>query len=287
MKSLALMGLTHRDQEDAAWLVDLNSMTRETAEVGERAFGFTVKEIGDERVLLARNGEEYELRLGEKSIPTPAGSQSVALSGDASGFGDPGAFGNGRGGRRGRGQGGFGQGGFGQSGFGQAGFGGQGRRSFRSQYGGGRGSFSASTSAPGLGSSSSYSSNSGYSGNRGTRFGNNTSGVRSSTGFGGSMGGGRSFGGGSYGGSASMTSQFAAGTGGSTSNPQTARRRGARLTGDTPALPSPQTIANPQTQRRTGSNSGSAFGQASTSGYGTNRTGNTRSGASGSTFQGR
>lgn len=273
VKSLALMGLTHRDQEDTAWLVDLNNMNRETAEVGERAFGFTVKEIGEDRVLLTRDGEEFELRLGEKSIPVPAGSQTVA-SADEGGFGDPsgsGGFGNRGFGRRNRGQGGF-------TGF--SGFSGGSGRSFRSGYGGNRGSFGTSGTAPGLGSSSSYSGNSSYSG-RSSGYGGNNRSYRASggTGFsGGNYGSGRSYG---SGGSSGMTSQFSAsGTATATSNPQTARRRGSRLTGDTPALPAPQTITNPQTARRTGSSSGSAFGQSSPAG-------NTGGRATGSTFGGR
>jgi len=258
VKSLALMGLTHRDHEDTAWLVDIDNMARETAEVGERAFGFTVKEIGAESVLLSRNGVEYELRLGEKSIPVPA-SPTVAAA-DDNGFGDGG---------------GAGSGGFGRRNRGQSAFGGQGRGSFRSQYGGRSGGFSSTGAAPSLGSSG---SSSGYSGNRSSRFGGSSGGSfggnRGGTAFGGNSGGGRSYmGGGGYGSGSNngSTSLFAAGTsGGSTSNPQTARRRGARLTGDTPALPSPQAIANPQTQRRTGSNSGAAFGQAGTT---TNATG--------------
>jgi hypothetical protein len=260
VKSLALMGLTHRGKEDTAWLVDISNMERETAEVGDRAFGFTVKEIGAETVLLSRNGTEYELRLGEKSIPTPP-SQVVAMN-DGSGFGEAGDFGNGGMGRRGRGQGR-------QSGF--SGFGGQGRGSSRSGFGGGRGSFGSTGSAPSFGSSN---NSSGFGGNRGNRqssnsgssFGGNRGGSsfggnRGSTGFSGGTGG-RNFGG-----SSSMTSQFAAGgTTASTSNPQTARRRGSRLSGDTPAQPTPQAIANPQTQRRIGTSSGTAFGQAGTTG---------------------
>jgi len=269
VKSLALMGLTHRDQEDTAWLVDLNDLSRETAEVGEQAFGFTVKEIGAESVLLSRNGAEYELRLGEKSIPVPAGSQPVTSTGDGSRFGEMANAGNGGFGRRGRGQGR-------QSGF--SGFGGQGRSSSRSQFGGRSGGFNSASAAPSFGSSSnssSYSGNSsGYSSNRSNRF-SGTGGSRGSTGFGGNTGGGRGYSGGAGGaggGNSSMTSQFAAGTtGGSTSNPQTARRRGARLTGDTPALPSPQAIANPQTQRRIGSSSGSAFGQSGATGNASGR----------------
>jgi hypothetical protein len=65
--------------------------------------------------------------------------------------------------------------------------------------------------------------------------------------------------------------QFAAGTSGATSNPQTARRRGGQLTGGADPIEAPQAITNPQTQRRLGtSNAGAAFGQAP-NGQGQNR----------------
>ncbi len=76
--------------------------------------------------------------------------------------------------------------------------------------------------------------------------------------FGGAPGGGA---GGRNGGA--PASQFSGSASGPTSNPQTARRRGAPLVGGEAPLPTPGPLANPQTSRRIGTAGlqGSAFGQ--------------------------
>ncbi|MCC2667731.1 MAG: hypothetical protein K0Q72_202 [Armatimonadetes bacterium] len=260
VKSIALMGVTNRGDVETAWLVNVDSQERELAEVGDRAFGLTIKEIEPEAVVLTGGGEDYLLRLGDKQIPVQVASTSVGD--DAAGM-DP--FGGGRRGRNGAGGQGS-QGGGRRSGWGGAGGAGGG-----SSWGGGRnrgnfGSMGASSFGGGSGGSS-FSSNSGNSGFSGLRGGNTMSSNsgRSRSGGGFSGGGGGGFSGGGFGGGrggSSNTSQFAAGTSGPTSNPQTARRRGGQLTGDTPAQPMPAAISNPQTQRRIGSSSGAAFGMA-------------------------
>jgi hypothetical protein len=46
-----------------------------------------------------------------------------------------------------------------------------------------------------------------------------------------------------------------------TSNPQEARRSGARLVGEAEPFETPEPLANPQTLRRRGTAAGAAFGQ--------------------------
>jgi hypothetical protein len=251
VKNVALSGVTHANNADQAWLVNLTSRDREAAAVGESAFGFTVKEIRAESVTLARGSESYVLRLGEKQIPTPI-IQAAALGG-GEGFGGPGAS-SGPGGSGGPG--------------GPRGFGGPGGGSpdFRSRFGGGgpgagsggnpgggfRGSESASSSSPAR-----DGSNSGGGGFRSRSW-------NGSGGPGGGGSGGSGFGRGGFGfgnNNSAPTSQFAAGDTSPTSNPQSARRRGVQLSGDGDPIPVPEAITNPQTQRRLGTASGPAFGE--------------------------
>ena len=262
VKSIALMGVTNRGDVETAWLVNLENQERELAAVGDRAFGMTIKDIEPEQVVLTDGTEEYLLHLGEKQIPVAQAASTADSGFDGSGF--DGADGTGR--RRGR-NGGGGWGGQGSNGSGSSGrrgsWGGGGSGG-SGGWGGRSASSSSSYSGGSGGSGSSYgSSNSGNSGRRnGGYSSNSTSSGRSGGGYSGGGGGGYSGGGGGYSGrgSSGSTSQFAAGASGATSNPQTARRRGGQLTGDTPAQPSPDAISNPQTQRRIGTSSGSAFG---------------------------
>lgn len=69
VKQIALMGVTQQGEAPTAWLVDISTHERETVGAGESAFGFTVKEIGAESVLLAQAGEEFTVRMGDKEIP--------------------------------------------------------------------------------------------------------------------------------------------------------------------------------------------------------------------------
>jgi hypothetical protein len=69
IKQIALMGVTQQGESPTAWLVDISTQERETAAPGESAFGFVVKEIGAESVLLAQDGEEFTVWMGDKEIP--------------------------------------------------------------------------------------------------------------------------------------------------------------------------------------------------------------------------
>ncbi len=274
IRNVALMGVTHANGEDSAWLVDLSDQEREIVNVGDRAFGFTIKAIEPESVVLTRNGDDFELRLGQKQIASASnggGATYAAASGEG-GEGPGGAGGEGRRGRGGfpgfGGPGGEGFGGrFSRSGGGFSGFGGRGSRS-----GGDRGSRYSSSSSGSYGSSGSDSSRSSrYSSDssRSGRYGGSSGGYsRSSSG---GFGRGSSFGGSGLGGFAGNNgggnnSQFSSsGAVSSTSNPQTARRRGARLSTGSDPIETPAPISNPQTTRRMGSagSAGAAFGQDS------------------------
>jgi hypothetical protein len=284
VKNLALMGITRQGDSDLAWLVDVTNQDREAVGKGQTAFGFTVKQIDPESVILTRGSDQFVLRLGEKAIPEAAAAQ-VASSGGGSDGGDFGGFGGfGAGG-------GFGGGGGGRGGFGGGrGGGGGGFRQFLASQAGAGGGFGAGNFGGG---------NAGGSGfNGGNNGGNN--GFQNRRTFGGGFGGG-GFGGfgGGFGGLGNRnngsSSQFStASTSTTTSNPQTARRRGVKVAGNTQSAdPTPQPISNPQTQRRTGTTTGTAFGTASGSTTGTRpgagqTTGNrTTQPASGQTGSGR
>jgi hypothetical protein len=71
-RNLALVGVTQVGTRSQAWLMDTDSRTKETVSPGGMAFGFRVKSVGPEQVLLTRGGKEYALRLGERPIPTVA-----------------------------------------------------------------------------------------------------------------------------------------------------------------------------------------------------------------------
>lgn len=281
VKNIALMGVTYQDNRDVAWLVNLENQERDEVSVGEDGFGFQVKEIGPESVVLARGSDQFTVRLGDKQILVNE-APAVVASADTGGGGE---------GRRGRGQwGGGNAGGFGGRG-GRGGFGQGGGRGNRGNWGGrsfASNSFGNSTPTVFGGGNSSgagggqrgvnRAANGGFSGRAGGGFSGRTGG-----GFGGGFTGRGGFGGGfQMGGGAN--NQFAANASGPTSNPQTARRRGGQLIGGATAIETPQAITNPQTQRRLGSAStGAAFGQSSpANGFGGNgRGGNARNNRAG------
>lgn len=223
VKNIALMGVTQQGDDGRAWLVDLESRTREVVGEGEEAFGFTVKEIDDESVLLARGTETFHLRLGEKSIP-PATPESDATesqsSSSANGIGGPGGD-NGRGDRRGR--------------------------------------FAAMMAQMSGGRSGGGRRWSGGSSNWGNRGGNNNSSRWTSNQTGRNWGG---FSGGFGGGNFNNRNNQNANLNRPTSNPQEARRRKSRLVGGADAIQEPAAFNNPQTLRRLGRSSGQAFGTA-------------------------
>lgn len=232
LSQLALVGVTNEGGSDTAWLVDLKSNERQPVGQGGSILDFTVKEINPESVVLTRGTENYTLALGEKPVllASAAGLDGISLGGE-----DDSESAGPRGGRGPRGgPGGFGGGGrFGAGGFAGAG----GGRGFPGGGGFGGGGFSGAA----LGASS----NNGFGGGGGGGF--NRSGRTGGGGFGGGgFGGGTNSGGGS---------QFSASATGSTSNPQTARRRGTSLIGGGTAMAAPAAISNPQTERRKGTTS--------------------------------
>ena len=228
------MGVTREQNQRRAWLVDIETNEREVGAVGDEVFGFRVQQIVGENVVLERAGDEYTLRLGEKSIPVTI----VADDTDDA----PTGFDMGSGRRGGRGNSGEqGRGGFRQRG----GFGGSGGGARVSSGGGGRSATGGRNR-----STSRNARNGGATRNAGNRF---QASRRGSFGTNAMMGGRM--------GNFQGSSQFGSAATGSTSNPQTARRRGSQLIGGTVLEASPEPITNPQTTRRRGSTSGPAFGQ--------------------------
>jgi hypothetical protein len=243
-KNIALMGVTNSDGEDQAWLVNLDNQEREVVDEGGAAWGFTVKDIEDESIILARGAEQFTLRLGEKEIPVqeaPAPAQAMSESGRRGNWGGRGGDG---GSRRDRmrqwmaSQGGRWSG-----------------RSGRS-WGGGGSNWSSSSSSSG---SSDWRSR---RGDRGSRSSSGRS--FSAGGFNPGMGWAMSGGGGNRRGSQTQNT-------GPTSNPQTARRRGGQLIGGADPIEAPDTITNPQTTRRLGTNSSVAFGEQNNNSRGRNQ----------------
>jgi hypothetical protein len=206
--------------------------------VGASILGFKVKAIEPEAVILTRGAQEHTLRLGDHAVATVAADADGNAEADDDDAASP--FGRrrdrGEEGDRGRFTAGFGRG-FGDRSFPAA--------DFRTRTG--------DIARPDAVADS------------GTRDGGRSFGDRA---FGGSGFGTPVFGGGfpGFGGfgsggnqSAAPTNTFAVGSSGSTTNPQTARRRGTAAAGGA-AQPAP--ISNPQTQRRRGSTAQPAFGSA-------------------------
>jgi hypothetical protein len=67
-----LIGVTQLGDQVRAWLVDLDTQQRDTVGVGDSAFGFAVKQVGAESVVLTRGGRDFVLRLGQKPTVTGA-----------------------------------------------------------------------------------------------------------------------------------------------------------------------------------------------------------------------
>lgn len=80
VKQIALTGVTQQGDAPTAWLVDIETHERETVALGESAFGFVVKEIGAESVLLAQDGEEFTVHMGDKEIPVEEPDPSLTLA---------------------------------------------------------------------------------------------------------------------------------------------------------------------------------------------------------------
>lgn len=271
-QNVALVGITRDSEGEQAWLVDTSTRERETVPVGGTVFGFTVRSVGEETVTLARNNREFVIRLGEKDVPGEVLASSESGTGGGEGPG-------------GEGRGPFG--GFDPSRMGDM----RSRMSeFRERMAGFSGDFGRS-SRDYSGRSSDYSSRgpSSYGGSRyssgsssfsrgGDRGGDSSRSSSRSSGSGISFGGPGMFMGGSGYSSRNYGSTGSSSQSTSTSNPQTANRTGARLTGSlSDAIEQPETISNPQTQRRRGSSSGTAFGSQTTSGYGSLGGGSSRS----------
>jgi len=82
VKQIALTGVTQQGDAPTAWLVDIGTHERETVSAGESAFGFVVKEIGAESVLLAQDGEVFTVHMGDKEVPAvePDPSQTPTVA---------------------------------------------------------------------------------------------------------------------------------------------------------------------------------------------------------------
>jgi hypothetical protein len=259
LKSIALTGVTHESGADRVWLVNIDSRDRETAAVGQQAFGFKVKAIHPDRVVLERDGGEHVLRLGEKQVPA-----LVVASAETPGSGES---------RRDDDDGDRGRGGRGDRGDrdGRRDWSGGDRSDFmrrieeaRSRYASFGGGSSGSGSYGWGDRSRSDGDRSRSDGDRGSsdrwRSRSSSSGGSSTTTM--PFGGGYPYWMGRSRDSGSQ-SQFATGAAGPASNPQTARRRGVTVTGGSDTMPFevPEPINNPQTARRLGTASGPAFGQ--------------------------
>lgn len=287
VKNIALTGVAHEGGRDVAFLLDLKSNEREQVRAGDRAFGFTLRKVEPESVVLARGSSEYTVRLGDKAVP----DIYLASADTGSSFGDPNNPFGGRG-RFGRGGDGFnfGRGGRGEGRRGFSGFGNRGG-GFSRRFGGFGGDGSSATvfSTGGDGAR-------GFSGGR---FSGGSSSGSSSWRDRNRGGGGfqatvqfPAFGGGGFGGWNGRSSRNTSSTASrSTSNPQTARRNSSAYTysggasGGGGGMDTPEPISNPQTQRRLGTTSGPAFGEGQGSQYG-GRSGSNRGGGNFNRFGG-
>jgi len=95
IKQIALTGVTQQGDAPTAWLVDIGTHERETVALGESAFGFVVKEIGTESVLLAQDGEEFTVHMGDKEIPEVEPEPSPSTTATPNNDGGQGRWGRG------------------------------------------------------------------------------------------------------------------------------------------------------------------------------------------------
>lgn len=82
-QNLRLEGVTALGDHSSAWLVDRASGRKITVAPGEAAFGFTVKQVAPERVVLSRGGREFTLRMGDQTQPIISRPSTVMASGGA------------------------------------------------------------------------------------------------------------------------------------------------------------------------------------------------------------
>ncbi|MGV3721039.1 MAG: hypothetical protein ACO1SX_09020 [Actinomycetota bacterium] len=238
LKDLALVGVTTANGKDSALLVHLESQERESVSVGGTILGFKVKAIQPEAVVLARGTEEHTLRLGDHAVTVASAGNDTEAGDDDENDASPFERRRDRGDDRDRSRFAGWFRGFGDRSLPAA--------DFRSR---------GDDNDPRRLDNASDRANRTDRGDR--TFGPSGFGAPIfGGGFAGFDGAG-GFGSGNRQGSAA-TNTFASGTTRSTTNPQTARRRGSVASGDTASQPTP--IANPQTQRRRGTTAQPAFG---------------------------
>ena len=80
-QNLRLEGVTALGDHASAWLVDRSSGRKITVAPGEAAFGFTVKQVAPERVVLSRGGREFTLHMGDQAQPIISRPSTVMASG--------------------------------------------------------------------------------------------------------------------------------------------------------------------------------------------------------------
>ena len=83
-RNLRLEGVTALGDHSSAWLVDRSSGRKMTVAPGEAAFGFTVKRVTPEQVVLSRGDREFTLRMGDQAQPIISAPSTVMASGGGS-----------------------------------------------------------------------------------------------------------------------------------------------------------------------------------------------------------
>jgi hypothetical protein len=69
LKNLAMVAVTHSDGWERVRLQNVQSREQEEVAEGESAFGYFVKSVQPEEVILTQEGREFLLRLGDNALP--------------------------------------------------------------------------------------------------------------------------------------------------------------------------------------------------------------------------
>lgn len=78
-KNVALVGVTEIGNQKEVWLMDVRTRQRLTVRPGETAFGYQVRKVGADTVVLANGKREYTVRMGDKAVPTLVAPAAVPV----------------------------------------------------------------------------------------------------------------------------------------------------------------------------------------------------------------
>jgi hypothetical protein len=83
LKNLAMVAVTHSDGWERVRIQNVQSREQEEVGEGESAFGYFVKSVQPEEVVLTQEGREFLLRLGDNALPDAAMAEGPQPAGGA------------------------------------------------------------------------------------------------------------------------------------------------------------------------------------------------------------